>query len=77
MILCIKTNAIFRYGPSSLWAEFVWDDLVTVRVCNGPSLLWAEMSSYRFNEVRRDLELSRIAMLLFMVILVIYRNKNR
>ena len=29
-----------------VWAEFVWDDLVMGRVCNGPSLLWAEMSSY-------------------------------
>ena len=31
----------FRYGPSSLWAEFVKGQLG-----NGPSLQWAEVSSY-------------------------------
>ena len=34
-----------------LKAEFVWDDLVMDQVCNGSSLLWAEMSSYRVYDV--------------------------
>ena len=38
------------YGPSWLWAEFVWAELVMGRVCHGPSLLWAEMSSYHWND---------------------------
>ena len=39
------------HGRSLLWAEFVWADFVMGRVCNGPSLLWAEMSSYRIDQV--------------------------
>ena len=34
------------YGPCLLWAEFVWAEFVMGRVCLGPSLLWAELSSY-------------------------------
>ena len=50
----IKPKQFCRYGPSLLWAEFVWDELVMGGVCmgrvgNGPSLLWAEMSSSRQN----------------------------
>ena len=45
----IKNSGRVGYGPSWLWAEFVWTELVMGRVCHGPSLLWAEMSSYRIN----------------------------
>ena len=40
------------HGPSLSWAEIVWTDFVMGRVCNGPSLLWAEMSRYLiFNDI--------------------------
>ena len=31
------------HGPSLLWAEFMWADSVMGRLCDWPSLLWAEM----------------------------------
>ena len=41
-----RPNTVCMYESSLFWAEFVWADFAMGRVCDGASLLWAEMSSF-------------------------------